>query len=296
MTETAGAIRYAAGSSWLHRLSPVPKLAWLTAVVVFAFVSFNPLPLALITAAGLVIAATAGLTMSVLRALAVLAPLAAAIVVLQAIAPVACGTMCAPAAQLGPLAIHAEGVARGLTFVLRILAMEVAAIVVLQSTHPSDLVAGLARLRVPYLLTVMVALTLQLVPVLQREVQMVLAAQRARGMRGTGLGAVVPALVPVFAGTVERVGQLAIGLESRGFGAAGPRTSYRRVGFSRADGVLAIAGVAAGVLGVVATLSAGPGTTPVLQVPAPVAVAVFAVAAAVFVAGIARAFLAIARA
>ena len=174
--------------------------------------------------------------MPVLRALALLAPLAAAIVVLQAIAPVACGTVCAPAAPLGPFAIYEEGVARGLTFVVRILAMEVAAIVVLQSTHPSDLVAGLSRLRVPYLLTVMVALTLQLVPVLQREVGIVLAAQRARGMRGTGLGAVVPALVPVFAGTVERVQQLAISLESRGFGAAGPRTSYRRVGFSAADG------------------------------------------------------------
>ena len=90
--------------------------------------------------------------------------------------------------------------------------------------------------------------------------------------------------------------QLAISLESRGFGAAGPRTSYRKVGFSGADKVLALAGVAAGVLGVVATLAAGPGTTPVLHVSAPLAVAVFALAAVVFVAGLVRAFLAIARA
>ena len=99
----------------------------------------------------------------------------------------------------------------------------------------------------------------------------------------------------MFAGTVERVHQLAISLESRGFGASGPRTSYRRVGFSGAERVLAVAGVAAGVLGVVAAL-AGPVKAPVLEVSAPVAVAVFAVAAVVFVAGIARAFLAIARA
>ena len=105
---------------------------------------------------------------------------------------------------------------------LRILAMEVAAIVVLQTTHPSDLFAALARLRVPYLLNVMIALTLQLVPVLQREVGTVLAAQRSRGMRGSGFAAVIPAFVPVFAGTVERVQQLAISLESRGFGAIGP--------------------------------------------------------------------------
>ena len=89
--------------------------------------------------------------------------------------------------SLGPFTVYVEGVARGLTFVLRILAMEVAAIVVLQTTHPSDLFAALARLRVPYVLNLMIALTLQLVPVLQREVGIVLAAQRARGMRGSGL-------------------------------------------------------------------------------------------------------------
>ena len=296
MTEAAGTIRYEAGASWLHRLSPVPKLAWLVAIVVFAFVSFDPRLLAAVTVAGLLIAASAGIIASALRALAVLAPLAAAIVVLQAIAPAICGTACTPAAHLGPLTIYEEGVARGLTFVVRILAMEVAAIVVLQTTHPSDLVAGLGRLHVPYLLTVMVALTLQLVPVLQGEVRTVLSAQRARGMRGTGLAAVVPALVPVFAGTVERVQQLAISLESRGFGAAGPRTSYRRIGFSTGDRVLSVAGVIAGVAGVLASIAWSAGSQASLQVSASVAVAVFAVAAVVFVAGIARAVLAVARA
>ena len=242
------------------------------------------------------VAASAGITGSAVRALVVLAPLAAAIVVLQSIAPATCGTACTPAAHLGPLTVYEEGVARGITFVLRILAMEMAAIVVLQTTHPSDLVAGLGRLHVPYLLTVMVALTLQLVPVLQGEVRTVLVAQRARGLRGTGLGVVVPALVPVFAGTVERVQQLAISLEARGFGAAGPRTSYRRIGFSTGDRLLAVAGVIAGIAGIAASIARSGAGGATLEVSAPVAVAVFAVAAAVFVGGIGRAVLAIARA
>ena len=190
-----------------------------------------------------------------LRALVVLAPLAASILVLQAINPAACGGHCTAAANLGPLTISTEGVARGLLLVLRILAMEVAALVVLQTTRPPDLFAGLARLRVPYVLNFMVALTLQLVPVLQGEVRIVVAAQRARGMRGTGFGALVPAFVPVFAGTVERAERLAISLESRGFGAAGPKTSYRRVGFAPGDRVLALAGVIAGIGGVAASLA-----------------------------------------
>ncbi len=296
MSERPGGMGYVPGASWLHRLSPIPKLAWLAAAVVFAFVSFNAPVLGSIVVVALVLAATAGIFVNVLRALAVLAPLAAAILLLQSIAPAACGGACTPIANLGPLTIYEQGVARGVTFVLRILAMETVAILVLQTTHPSDLFAALARLRVPYLLNVMIALTLQLVPVLQREVRIVLAAQRSRGMPGTGLAAVVPAFVPVFAGTVERVGQLAISLESRGFGAKGPRTSYRRIGFTRRDVALAIAGVAAGIVGVGATLAQGPTGAPAIVVPAGVAVVLVLVALIVFAGSLVRAAMAIGRA
>ena len=290
-----GALGFVPGDSWLHRLSPIPKLAWLAAIVAFAFASFDPVALGLIVVVGLVIAISAGIARSLARAVAVLAPLAAAILVLQSIAPTACATGCTPIAAAGPFAVYAEGVARGLVFVLRILAMEVAAIVVLQTTHPSDLFAALARLRVPYVLNLMIALTLQLVPVLQREVGIVLAAQRSRGMRGSGFAAVIPAFVPVFAGTVERVQQLAISLESRGFGATGPRTSYRRVGFTAADAALAVAGIVLGVAGVWASL-AGVRVVAIGPLPATLALAVFLVALAVFVASLVRAFVAIGRA
>lgn len=290
-----GALGFVPGDSWLHRLSPIPKLAWLAAIVAFAFASFDPVALGLIVVVGLVIAISAGIARSFARAIAVLAPLAAAILVLQSIAPTACATGCTPIAAAGPFAVYAEGVARGLVFVLRILAMEVAAIVVLQTTHPSDLFAALTRLRVPHVLNLMIALTLQLVPVLQREVGIVLAAQRSRGMRGSGFAAVIPAFVPVFAGTVERVQQLAISLESRGFGATGPRTSYRRVGFTAADAALAVAGILIGVAGVWASL-AGVRVVAIGPLPATLSLAVFLVALAVFVGSLVRAFVAIGRA
>jgi energy-coupling factor transport system permease protein len=292
-TAATTALGYAAGGSWLHRLSPIPKLAWLLAVVAFAFASFDPVVLGVVVLAGVVVAATAGIVGRLVRALALLAPLSAAILVLQAIAPVACGPACTAAASIGPFTVWVEGVARGLTFVLRILAMEVAAIAVLQTTHPSDLFAALARLRVPYVLNLMIALTLQLVPVLQREVGMVLSAQRARAMRGSGLSALIPSFVPVFASTVERVQQLAISLESRGFGATGPRTSYRRVGFTSLDATIAVAGLVVGTLGIVVSITRPP--TAVAR-SAPVALAIFAVALVVFVGSLVRAVVAIARA
>jgi energy-coupling factor transporter transmembrane protein EcfT len=278
---TAAPVGAAGGISWLHRLSPIPKLAWLGAVVVYAFASFAAVPLGVIVVVGLALAASGGVLPGVLRAMLALAPLAASILALQAINPAACGGVCTPAVQLGPLTVSEQGVARGLLLVVRILAMEVAALLVFQTTRPPDLFAGLARLHVPYVLNFMISLTLQLVPLLEREVRIVVAAQRARGMRGTGFGALVPAFVPVFAGTVERAERLAISLESRGFGASGPRTSYRRVRFGAVDRVLAVAGVVAGVLGVVSALASGGAATPI-AVPAPLAVAIFVVAIIVF--------------
>ena len=268
------------GISWLARLSPIPKLAWLAAVVLYAFVSFAPIPLTVIVVVALALAASARVLGGVLRAMLALAPLAASILLLQAINPAACGGTCTAAASLGPLTISEEGVARGLLLVVRILAMEVAALVVFQTTRTPDLFAGLARLRVPYTLNFMVALTLQLVPLLEREVRIVIAAQRARGMRGSGFGALVPAFVPVFAGTVERAERLAISLESRGFGSSGPKTSYRRVRFGTLDRALAVAGIVAGIGGTWAALAGG-AAAPV-AVPAPAAVVLVVLAGAVF--------------
>ena len=99
--------------------------------------------------------------------------------------------------------------------------------------------------------------------------------------------------MPVFASTVERVQQLAISLESRGFGATGPRTSYRRVGFTALDAAIAVAGLLAGAAGIVASL-VRPAAAIVLAPP--VALAIFAVALVVFVGSLVRAVVAIGRA
>jgi energy-coupling factor transport system permease protein len=290
-------LRAQAGGSWLHRLSPIPKLAWMTAVVAFAFASYDPRPLLAVALAGLLLAASGGVAREVTRALLVLAPLAASIIVLQAIAPAVCGSTCTPLAGIGPVTIFREGLSHGVSLVARILAMETVALAILVSMRPSDLFGALTRLRVPFAFSFMVLLTLGLIPVLQREIGLVLAAQRSRGLRGSGFGAVVPAFVPVFVGAMERMQQLALGLESRGFGALGARTSCRRVGFDRGDAALAAAGVVAGFAGTAAGLAWWTADrTPVLLLPAPVAVAVFLAAAAMFVVTIAVALVGIARA
>jgi energy-coupling factor transport system permease protein len=286
MQAVGPSIDHVRGSSWLHRINPIVKLAWLIAVTAFAFATYDPAPLLAVSVLAFAGCLAAGVGRAVGRTLLIFGPLAASMLVLQTLAPTTCRAVCQPVASIGPLDLYATGMTHGLSLAARIMVVEVVALGVLFTTHPSDLFAALARLRVPYLLNFMVSMTLQLVPIFQREVTVVLAAQRSRGMRNTGFGSIIPTFVPVFAGAFERVQQLSISLESRGFGSSTPATSYRRLAFGGADGWLALAGLAVGVVGVVAGLTfwdAGR-TAAAGALPALVVVTLFVAAAVVFLA------------
>jgi energy-coupling factor transport system permease protein len=272
------------GRSWLHRLDPVVKLVWLVAVVVVAFATYHPLPLYAFAAVGLLAAASAGVLGRVARILLIFAPVTGSILVIQSIAPAACVGACDPAARLGPLELYEEGTIHGLALVGRLLAVETVALAVITTTHPSDLFVGLARLGVPYVANLMLSMTFQLIPILQREFDIVLSAQRARALRARGFRAVLPSFVPVFAGAFERVQQLTIGLESRGFGSTRHPTSYRQVTTGRLTYLGAAVGVAVGVLGTVQGLTVWSRERMVdVALPAPMVVAVFLLAATLFI-------------
>jgi energy-coupling factor transport system permease protein len=215
--------------------------------------------------------------------MAVFLPIGASIIVIQAVSPAACGGTCLATVGLGPVNIHGEGLSHGISLALRVTSFQVVAFAVLLTTRPPDLFASLARLRVPYLATFMIATTIQLVPILQREVGLVISAQRARGMRGTGFGALLPAFVPVAAAAVERVQQLAISLEARGFGVSGPKTSYFGSRAGPADAVLGVVGtVGLTSLFVYGLFNWGQAQSTVLVLPQTVAVALFLLGLGVF--------------
>ena len=272
------------GSSWLHRLDPLVKLSWLVSVIVVAFVTFHPVPLFGIAILGLAVAASAGVGRRVMRILAIFIPITSSILVIQTIAPPVCaGGGCVPVATFGPLELYQEGTIRGLSLVGRLIAVEAVALAVILTTHPSDLFGALARVRVPYVANLMLSMTLQLIPILQREFEIVLSAQRARGMRGTGFRALLPSFVPVFAGAFQRVQQLTISLESRAFGATGARTSYRRIRSGPRERLAAVGGIAAGVAGVIAAFTMWSADTMAgVIVPVPVVIGLFLVAATLF--------------
>ncbi len=283
MAEAPTLLAYVPGRSWLHRASPLPKLAWLAAAVVVVLMTYELAVLAVIVVLGVAMAISAGVTRTVWRTLVALAPIGASIVVLQTLAPVACAAECTTAATIGPLVLYQEGLMHALALVARLLAMETVAVLMLVTTHPSDLFATLRTIRLPYQLALMAMLSMQLVPQLHQELRDVFRAQRSRGLRASGLAALGPTLVPVVAGAFDRLTTLVLGLEARGLG-AGVRTSYRQVSLRRVDRLATALALVAGTLGAAAAVAWwGAGGAGAVLIPPVLAVAIVAAAIVVFV-------------
>jgi energy-coupling factor transport system permease protein len=228
------------------------------------------------------LAPLAGVTKPLLKAMLILIPVSSSLLALQIIAP-AFPKPWTVVGHVGPLALYGDGIYYGFVLLGRIVASLLLALVVVMTTHPSDLFTTFAKLKVPYTLNFMLAMTLQLIPVFEREVGIIMSAQKSRGMKGRGFSAVLPSFVPVFVGAIERVQQLSISLESRGFGSQGIKTSYRQVKSRPSDWVIGILG--AGIIGTLATMSIMRGTwnlQDVIHFPATFVFWVFVVAASAF--------------
>ncbi len=247
-------VAFVQGNSFFHRLHPYPKLIWAVCSLVLAFSTRNPLFLFILFVVGIVLIVWAQVLTTYKRVLAILGPISLSLIVFQAIAP-AFPQPWIPITRLGPFTIYQEGIYSGFSLLLRAwVGVNFAALMVL-TTHPSDLFTSLQRLGVPHELNFIVSASIQLIPIVQREFMLVLSAQRSRGMKATGFGAAIPSIVPVFAGTIERVQQLSMSLESRAFGSKGNKTSLREVTVSAKDYLLSLLGVVVTVLGVYIAVS-----------------------------------------
>ena len=230
------------GDSLIHRINPIAKLVWVVGYIVLAFSTQNVWILAGMSIFAFAIAPIAGIVKPLLKAMIILIPIGSSLLALQIIAP-AVERPWTEIGHIGPLPLYSDGLYYGFVLLLRIVASLIIALVVVMTTHPSDLFSSFAKLKVPYTINFMLAMTLQLIPVFQREFGIIMSAQKSRGMKGTGFSAVLPSFVPVFVGAIERVQQLSISLESRGFGSNGVKTSYRRVRVRASDWVVGLVGV-----------------------------------------------------
>jgi energy-coupling factor transport system permease protein len=237
------------GHSFIHRLNPLPKMVWALGVLLLSFATRNPGVLGATFLFGLLLVVASGITRAYLRTVMILFPIALTLIVLQSVAP-AFPPPWTPIATVGPFTIYQEGIYSGISLLLRIMSMTTFALVMIMTSHPSDIFTSLQKIGMPYVMNFILTMTLQLIPILQSEFYIVLNAQKSRGMKGTGFGAILPSMVPVFVGAIERVQQLSISLESRAFGSTGTKTSFREVTMAPKDYIVLVIGAVASAIAI----------------------------------------------
>jgi len=124
----------------------------------------------------------------------------------------------------------------------RALAMSVRFILIIScfsifflTTYPEDFAEALVKLKVPYEFALTFTMAIRFVPSLSREAQIIIDAQRSRGLeleKGSFIKKIrnyTPILIPLIVGAIRRSIKVAEAMESRGFGASPKRTSLREL-------------------------------------------------------------------
>jgi energy-coupling factor transport system permease protein len=239
-------ITYHSGTSFLHRLHPLSKTAWLLFGTVFVFAVRSPWAVG--GAVGLLLVAfpAAGMRLGRVHGTRLFATTALLLGLLQ-ILFLKEGTALF---SIGPLAITAGGVEAGIYVAGRFLSVVLLSYLFVLTTEPNDLAYALMRAGLPYRYGFALVTALRLVPTFEAEGQIVYNAQLARGLEydvrspRRFLTLARQFVLPLLVSALGKVDALAVSMEGRCFGKYPTRTFLRQPRTTWRDGV------AVGILGV----------------------------------------------
>jgi len=220
---------YTPADSFIHRWHPWTKMVFAGCVILLAFVAWPWLSLTLLAITlGLILAARVFPAYLALMRLAVL-PLLLMLFVIQSLFYPGRET---PLFSLGPVTVWVEGIQFAIQVSLRVLALVSSTALLVLTTRPTDIVAGLEDWGISHRMGYAVLLTLQIVPEMQRRVRTILDAQRTRAVETEGnllvrARAYVPVLGPLVTSSLMSIETRALVLETRGFGLPGKRSRFR---------------------------------------------------------------------
>ena len=243
-------IDYVPGSTWLHRLNPVAKLALAAGIIVATFLSDTYVALIGLLALTLALGAYAGVLDRLLSLMKLLVPLALIMFVLQ-LAFVRDG-------KTVFLFATDTGLVTGSKACLRLLGVALPLILMLMVTKLTDLAnACVEKLHVPYRYAFTFTTALRFVPVFSQEMNAIMEAQTARGVEYDTknpfkkLQLMLPLCVPLLISSVGKTDATALAAEQRGFYLRDRSSSYKRYPFAARDyAAFAIAAILV-VLGII---------------------------------------------
>jgi energy-coupling factor transport system permease protein len=223
---------YIPGTSLLHKLHPLTKIAAVALLVVASYLLPWLLAPIMLFLALLALASLSGVADHFLRAvLRVLVPITISLFVIQGVLFPPRGATAL--ASIGPVTLTREGLTFAFLTSTRLLAFTGAFLLLLQTTHPADLVSALTERGLPRSIGYILLVSLQIVPDMSARATAVLEAQRSRGLETQGglrrVRALVPLVGPLIIGALGDVEERAMALESRAYTASGPKTSLRQL-------------------------------------------------------------------
>ncbi len=237
------AFEYFEGDSLLHRLDPRVKIVLYLTFTLFAIVYSDPIVLGVVYLLALGTIKAAGIP------LRKMAPALKAILPFLVVYPLfnIFGYRGGFGMQysLGRFLfwnIYLEALVYSIGVELKVLIIVTVLNVVLYVTPISRLVGSLAKWRMPADFIVALSIGFSYVPVLMNEVRETLNAQEARGFSHRSRNPVrlllnyIPVIMPSFMSAFRRAQDIALSIETRGFGySLGKRTSITQTKFGRDD-------------------------------------------------------------
>lgn len=243
-------IDYVPGTTVLHRLNPVAKLALASGIIIATFLAASYPALIGLLIITLALGAYAGVFGRLASLLKVLLPLAAIMLVLQMIF-----------VQGGERLVGfvtSEGLVTGSKACLRLLGVALPLVLVLTVTKLTDLAnACVEILHVPYRYAFAFTTALRFVPLFGQEMNAIMEAQTARGVEYDTknpvkkLQLMLPLCIPLLISSVGKTDATALAAEQRGFYLRTRESSYKRYPLQALDFAaiaVAVALIAAGAL------------------------------------------------
>ncbi|MFT5193541.1 MAG: energy-coupling factor transport system permease protein [Cellvibrionaceae bacterium] len=232
------------GKSWLHTTDPRIKLLFVAAMLFLLILFKNVWVMAAACALLHLLHTSAGTPFAKIKFLwCTLLPVGLLMLVLRMLFYPA-GTILF---EFSVVQITTNGLAEGFVLAFRILTMALTVFAWLYTTTQPDLVQSFVRLGMPHEWGLTLSLALRYIPTFQGTFSLISEAQQARGLdlkRSKGFQRVqqmMPIFVAMIISSLRSSEQLAMALESRGYGRKGvARSTLYPLKFSRRDYVLAV--------------------------------------------------------
>jgi energy-coupling factor transport system permease protein len=216
-------LEYVPGTSFVHRMNPVAKLACALLISVACFCTSNVVFLLCVLAADFVLARACGMTRQALglaRAVCVFSVVLAAIALLTTPA----GTLLA-----------------AVVIIVRLVACAIPLFLVMYVTKLTDIANACCKiLHVPYKYAFTFTSAVHFIPVFMNDMAGIMEAQTARGVEFDGgmlarLKLMVPLCVPLLVSSVRKTSSAAIAAEVRGFNLRTRQSGFKEYPFAARD-------------------------------------------------------------